>query len=148
MSAELDRMLMALAAIAARESKDTGRQVGCVLADKDGAVIASGHNELPHGCEDTAERRCRPHKYKWTEHAERNAVFLAARQGSALEGCTAYTTCYPCADCARAFIQSGIARMVTPAPDFDDPRWGEDFRIVEGMLAEAGVAVSFVEVPG
>lgn len=141
---DLDIRAMELAAIVAADSGDTGRKVGCVITGADRRIIASACNDIPDGCADLPERRSRPLKYQWTEHAERNAIYSAARHGEFLEGSTAYTTLYPCTDCARALVQSGISRMVSPEPDFNDPIWGDGFRVSKEILAEAGVVVDHV----
>ena len=73
-----------------------------------------------------------------------NAIFNAARVGTPLYGCTAYVPWFPCADCARAIAQAGITTVVAYPPDFNDPRWGEDFRMVVDMLDECGVVVRFI----
>lgn len=92
-------------------------------------------------------RHERPIKYKWTEHAERNAIYNAARHGIALNGSRIYLPWYPCMDCARAVIQAGITEMVCIAPNFADARWGEDFKLVDEMVKEAGLHVRYVDYP-
>jgi deoxycytidylate deaminase len=52
---------------------------------------------------------------------------------------------YPCVDCARAIIQSGIRELVCYKPDFNDPKWGEDFKIAARMFSEAGIVETFEE---
>lgn len=137
-----DARFIQLAECVASWSKDRSRRVGCVVVGPHREVRSLGYNGFPRGVDDEVEgRHERPAKYRWTEHAERNAVYNATRSGTSLAGCTAYVTWYPCADCARAFVQSGIAVLVSPRPDFDDERWGADFRVVEEMLGEAGVVV-------
>lgn len=129
-------------------SKDPSTQVGCVIVDPStNTVVATGYNGLPRGVDDKLVRmNCRPDKYEWTEHAERNAVFEAARRGVALEGMTAYLNWEPrpCSDCARALIQAGIKRIVgTNIPFGGKGNW--DFRISDTMLNEAGVVREVIE---
>ncbi len=91
------------------------------------------------------DRHERPLKYKWAEHAERNAIYSVARNGGpALKGCKIYVPWFPCVDCSRAIIQAGISALYAYEPDFNDPRWGEDFRISAEMLTEAGVHIVYV----
>ena len=82
-------------------------------------------------------------KYKWTEHAERNAIYNAARIGMSLKGCTIYVTHLPCADCTRAIVQVGIKRVVVDADSLENAdfasRWSEDDKITKDMLDEARV---------
>lgn len=124
----------------ARDSDDPHRKVGCFILNRDGQEVATGTNKLPRGCTPTPERISRPHKYHWIEHAERNAIFDAVSRGVSLEGCTLFTNFWPCADCMRAIIQSGIVKVVsTSQPDFEHERWGQQFRISMEMLNEAGL---------
>lgn len=126
---------------AAAQSKDTGAQIGAVLIDRHGNTLLSRCNELPHGVIDSVDRRARPEKYTYTEHAERNAIYAAARKGYALEGATLVQNWYPCADCARGIVQSGITKLYAEEPNFDDPRWGAAFKAARTILAEGNVTV-------
>jgi dCMP deaminase len=90
------------------------------------------------------ERDGRREKLRWTEHAERNAIYNAARHGVRLQDSVMYGSLYPCADCARAIIQAGLSGLVTAEPDWDIPFWKADFEVSRIMLAEAGVEVRFV----
>lgn len=127
----------------ALKSKDTGAQVAAVLIDKHGNTLLSRHNSFPTGVADTPERRARPEKYSYTEHAERNAIYAAARKGYALEGGTIVQSWYPCADCARGIVQAGIIRVFCQRPNFEDPRWGSTFKAGEIILREGRVMVDF-----
>jgi dCMP deaminase len=136
---------MQLARKVAESSRDTTK-VGCVIVSDDmSELLATGFNDLPYGVSDAVERRARPAKYKWTEHAERNAIYSAARLGVSLRGAVMVLPWFPCTDCARAIIQSGIRRLIANQPDLNDPRWGEDFGIALTMFAESGVTVEYVE---
>ena len=127
-------------------SKDRSRGVGCVIVDYRNAVVSLGWNGFPRGVDDDAEiRHTRPLKYSYTEHAERNAIYNAASMGSKLKGCRMYSTLFPCSDCSRAIIQSGINLVVCPEPDWEDERWGEQFTISRTMLEEARVGIRFME---
>lgn len=117
-----DQLFIGLARLYAQESKDDSTQVGCVIVDQHNVQRAGGFNGLPRRVSDDRvahpERHARPKKYEWYEHAERNAIFNAARVGVPLEGCTLYVAGGPpCADCARAVIQSGIAEVVVESYD-------------------------------
>lgn len=140
-----DKFYMAHAERMASESKDRSTKTGCVLVGEGGYIIARGRNELPHGVSDTADRRERPEKYFWTEHAERNAIYQAAAAGSSLEGSTAYVTWYPCIDCARGLVQVGVKRIVCKPVNLDHEKYAEDFKRVAILFNEAGVEVSFIE---
>lgn len=136
---------MELAGFVAGWSKDRSRQVGCVIVAPDNSLRSIGFNGFPRGLnDDHDERHERPAKYFWTEHAERNAIYAAARNGVALAGCTMYLPWFPCVDCARAIVQAGIVELVSLEPDFADTQWGEGFRISVDLLEEAGLAVRFI----
>ncbi len=137
-----DKRFLDLAEYIGNWSKDRSTKVGCVIVGVDHTILAIGYNGFPRGInDDIEERHERPIKYKWTEHAERNAIANAARIGVPLLGSTAYIPWFPCADCGRLLIQAGIKRIVCKTPDFDDPRWGEDFRLVNEMLKEVDIEV-------
>lgn len=109
-----DFYFMDMAAFVATKSKDRAKKVGCVIVGPNHEVRTTGYNGFCRGIDDdNRDRHERPEKYLWTEHAERNAIFNAARNGIRIEDCTAYTTMFPCSDCARGLIQSGIKRLVT-----------------------------------
>lgn len=128
----------------ASRSPDPSRKTGAIIVDAAGEVTARGRNHFPYGIACTEVRLERPAKYKWIEHAERDAIYSAARRGVTTVGSDMYLTWYPCADCARAIIQAGISHLICREPDWADPRWSEDFAIVREMLAEAQIAVRFV----
>ena len=142
-----DNRFMNLALHISSWSKDRSVGVGCVIVGPDKEVRSTGFNGLPRGCDDNDdERQERPLKYKWFEHAERNAIFNAARIGVSLNDCTAYVPWFPCVDCTRAIIQSGISRIVALEPDFDNDTWGEDFKISVQMISEAGLVLDYLNV--
>lgn len=127
-------------------SKDPSTKVGCVIVGMDREIRSIGYNGFPRGVDDTDMPRYeRPAKYLWTEHAERNAVYNAARMGVSLKNCTAYVSSFPCADCARAIIQSGILKLVCPTPDMSNSQWGESWTIAKAMLCEAHVKVTLFD---
>src|SRR5271166_5144739 len=113
MSVDWDSRFLDLARYVGQWSKDRSRKVGCVIVGPHREIRAIGYNGFPRGIDDdVADRHERPSKYLWTEHAERNAIFEAARIGTPLDGCTMYLPWFPCMACARALVQTGIARLV------------------------------------
>lgn len=136
---------MELAGFIGGWSKDRSRQVGCILVAPDNSVRSIGFNGFPRGLNDDHEdRHERPNKYLWTEHAERNAIYAAARNGIPLAGCRIYLPWFPCVDCARAIVQAGITELVCFEPDFADAQWGGGFKVSAELLEEAGVRVRFI----
>jgi dCMP deaminase len=144
-----DERFMAVARDVASWSKDRSTKVGCVVVSPLRDIKATGYNGFPRGIDDQVEERHeRPAKYQWTEHAERNAIYAAARLGTSLDGCTMYVPWFPCVDCARAIIQAGIAELVAIEPDSNDPKWGADFKLARQMLLESSVELRYVkEIP-
>lgn len=141
-SSDWDAKFTGLSLHIASWSKDTRKKVGAVIVNADKRIVSTGYNGQPQGCDDTvSERHERPLKYLYTEHAERNAVYSASMMGASTKGATMYVTMFPCADCARAIIQSGIERIVSPPADFAHERWGESWKAATVMLGEAGVRV-------
>jgi len=137
-----DERFMNLALHVSSWSKDQSTKVGCVLASPGRDILAVGYNGFPRGLnDDLSDRHQRPAKYLWTEHAERNAIFSAARVGVSLLGSTMYLPWFPCPDCARAIVQAGIATLVALRPNLSDPRWGEGFPVAEGILRECEVDI-------
>ena len=116
-----DKLWIDIANRVAQESKDRSTKVGCVIVSDDGVILSTGWNGFPRGVNDQDEAKHeRPAKYHWTEHAERNAIFNAAREGIRLKGSTAYLNWepYPCEACMRALHQAGIRRIVGPNRPF------------------------------
>ena len=145
MSLKWDRKFLVMALDIADWSKDQSTKVGAVIVGPDNEVRSTGYNGMPRGVnDDVPGRHERPEKYFWFEHGERNAIFQAARMGTATKGCTLYVTSYPakfgpCVDCARAIIQVGIVRVVQEPLEGDAARWAESFARTKQMFEEAGI---------
>jgi dCMP deaminase len=144
--ADWDHRFMDLARHDGNWSKDRSRRVGCVVVGFDNIILAIGYNGFPRGLNDeNDERHQRPAKYLWTEHAERNAIYSAARMGVSLAGSRMYLPWFPCVDCARAIVQTGIVELIAKVPDLADVKWGEDFAVSQEMLEEAKVTVRYLQ---
>jgi dCMP deaminase len=140
---------MAMARFVAQKSKDPSVKVGVVIVGPDNEVRSTGYNGFPRGIDDNDPNRWdRPAKYQWVEHAERNAVYNAARIGVSTKNCTAYMESPPCADCARALIQAGIMKVVvtTNNPFKDRADWKQSIQFAMDLLAEAGVQVDWTNL--
>lgn len=126
-------------------SKDPSTKVGALfLKPKTLEILTLGYNGMPRGIDETKEERWeRPTKYKYTEHAERNAVYNAARNGVSLIGSICIVTLFPCCDCARAIIQSGASTVISP--DYNEnsnhDRWRDSWNASQEMFDESGVNV-------
>lgn len=130
-------------------SKDTTK-VGAVIVTKSGDPISFGYNGFPSGVRELPERFERPAKYHFSEHAERNAIFLSRRD---LRGCVIFVTHFPCSDCARAIVQSGIRCVVFEKSSSDDPdskyaqEHNESFLAATEILREGRVGILDINKP-
>lgn len=126
-------------------SKDPNTQVAAILLAHDSfQILSTGFNGICRKLSETKERWSRPLKYKWVAHAELNAIANAARSGVKIESSICVVTMFPCVDCCKALIQSGIDTIITESPDLENPRWGQDFIISLEMLEEAQVKIIYV----
>jgi len=125
-------------------TEDRDFKVGCVIVGPGHEIRATGYNGLPRGVLDDDQARfdrASGEKFHWFEHAERNAIYNAARAGTDISGCTLYVNRFPCADCGRAVIQSGIGRLVCPPIPEADGALDHSFQVSAKMLWEAGIPI-------
>lgn len=136
---------MAMAHLASSKSKDQSIKVGAVVVGPNNEIRSTGYNGIPRGVDDDKPyRHVRPEKYKWFEHAERNAIYNAAFAGVCTRDCKMFVTMCPCSDCGRAIIQAGITEVVVPT--FDVPgRWLQDWLVTQDMFLEADVKIRSLE---
>ena len=138
-----------LAHVVKKKSKDVNTQIGAVIVGKDKEIISTGYNSFPRGINDEIpSRQERPEKYFWFEHAERNAIYNAARIGVSTDGTTMYLNCgIPCADCTRGIINAGIVRIFCERGEHGAKgiKWEESAERSWDMLEEAGVEVCFYD---
>lgn len=145
------KRFMALAEHIAGWSKDPSTKVGAVIVGKghEGKkVLGIGFNGFPRGVDDSEWRyQARPVKYSLVVHSEANAILDAS--GRQLHGCALITTKFPCSACAKLIIQAGIATVICPAVDLQNPadeRWYEDAKIASLMFGESDVSVFDVDM--
>jgi dCMP deaminase len=132
---KFDRSYLEMAAVWAKNSYCTRRQVGAILV-KDRMIISDGYNGTPAGFENVCEDENGVTK-PYVLHAEANAITKVARSGNSSEGATLYITDSPCMECAKLIIQSGIRRVV----------YAREYRIIDGvdLLRRAGIQVDKFE---
>ena len=109
-----DEYFMGIALLSAERSKDAGTQVGACIVSQDNKILTVGYNGMPRGCCDDdmpwgREGGMLESKYAFVCHAELNAILNA---GVSLKGAKCYTTLFPCNECAKALIQSGISEVI------------------------------------
>lgn len=107
---------MGIAKLSAMRSKDPSSQVGCCIVDDRNRILSMGYNGLPNGCNDDefpwgkdSEDPCET-KYFYVVHSELNAILNF--RGESLAGSRLYVTMFPCNECAKAIIQSGIKQVI------------------------------------
>ena len=108
-----DEYFMGVAMLAARRSKDPNTQVGACIVSQDNIIISTGYNGMPKGCSDDEfpwDREGAETKYPYVVHAELNAILNA--NGRDLRGSRLYVALFPCNECAKAIIQSGIREVI------------------------------------
>ena len=134
-----DEYFMGVAALSAMRSKDPNTQVGACIVSPEHKILSMGYNGFPLGCSDdefTWEREGEDNKYFYSTHSELNAI-LNYRGGS-LEGATIYVTLFPCNECAKAIIQSGIRTLVYDSDKYADTAM---VKASKKMLKAAGVQI-------
>ena len=107
-----DEYFMGVAMLAALRSKDPSTQVGACIVSPDNIIISTGYNGMPKGCSDDAfpwGREGAETKYPFVVHAELNAILNA--NGRDLRGSRIYVSLFPCNECAKAIIQSGVKEV-------------------------------------
>ena len=132
-----DEYFMGIAMLAARRSKDPNTQVGACIVSDDNIIISTGYNGMPKGCSDDIfpwEREGAETKYPYVVHAELNAILNA--NGRDLRGSRIFVALFPCNECAKAIIQSGVAEVVYLSDKYD----GTPMNVAsKRMLDAAGV---------
>lgn len=147
----IDRVILGQCYRAATESPDTSTQLAAVVVSPGGVVKWStlSFNGFVQGWEPQPEDYERPRKYLVTEHAERRAIYKAAKSGVKLEGASLYCTWAACTDCARAIVESGITNLVRHYPPLDEAteRWLESVSLGDQIMKQGGVQITDVIGP-
>jgi dCMP deaminase len=134
-----DEYFMGVALLSAQRSKDPNTQVGaCIVNDKN-KIVGAGYNGLPIGCSDdefswSKEGDFMDTKYPFVCHAELNAILNNI--GMDLKGCTIYTALFPCNECTKAIIQSGISTVVYLSDKYEQTDSAKASKL---MLEKAGI---------
>nr|WP_255551663.1 dCMP deaminase family protein [Aridibaculum aurantiacum] len=141
-----DEYFMGVALLSGRRSKDPNTQVGACIVNHQNKIVGAGYNGLPIGLSDDQFPWQKTGdfletKYPYVCHAELNAILNNI--GMNLAGCRIYTALFPCNECAKAIIQSGIVEVIFLSDKYD----GTDVsRASKAMLNAAGVAYRKVVV--
>lgn len=134
-----DEYFMGVAMLSGMRSKDPNTQVGACIVSEDNKILSMGYNGFPKGCSDDDFPWCREgnpldNKYFYVTHSELNAI-LNYRGGS-LEGAKIYVSLFPCNECAKAIIQSGIKTIVYASDKYANT---DSTKASKRMLDAAGV---------
>jgi len=134
-----DEYFMGVALLSARRSKDPNTQVGACIVNEKNKIVGAGYNGLPMGCDDNEfpwekQGDFLQTKYPYICHAELNAILNNI--GMDLHGCKIYTALFPCNECAKAIIQSGIAEVIYLSDKYAGTDTAKASRL---MLDKAGV---------
>ena len=110
-----DEYFMGVALLASQRSKDPSTQVGACIVDSEKRILSTGYNGFPQGCSDdefpwNRDENLGQTKYQFVVHAELNAILNAS--GKKLAGSCLYVALFPCNECAKAIIQSGIKEVI------------------------------------
>lgn len=137
-----DDYFMSVALLSAKRSKDPNTQVGACIVNKNNIIESIGYNGLPKGCSDDEfpwekEGDVLETKYLFVVHAELNSILNA--KGKDLTGCRIYVALFPCNECAKAIIQSGISEVVYLSDKYADT---DAVRASKRMLKAAGVKLT------
>lgn len=138
-----DEYFMGIAILSAQRSKDSSTQVGACIVNEEKKIVAVGYNGMPTGCNDDDmpwERTGSTSldtKYPFVCHAELNAILN--RNTASLKNATLYVTLFPCNECAKAIIQSGVKRVVYAENKYADT---EGVKASKLMFEKCGVETS------
>lgn len=135
--------LLKSAYIVAQKSTNISTQNAALLVDDDKNIILSAVNSFPNGVKETKKRQnSKSLRYKYSIHAERNAIYSAAKLGIKTEGLTIICPWAACSECAWAIIQAGIKKLVIHKQALDKSgHWQEDIEFAFNMLREAEVEI-------
>ena len=118
-----DEYFMGIALLSAERSKDPNSQVGACIVSEDNKILSIGYNGFPVGCNDDdipweREGDFQNTKYPYVCHAELNAILNYT--GSTIKGSKIYVALFPCNECAKAIIQSGIKEVIYKSDKYKD----------------------------
>lgn len=135
---------MGIAHLSALRSKDPSTQVGAVIVDDEHKVVSIGYNGFPRGISDDIypwdrEGNTLDTKYPYVVHAELNAILNAPRS---VKNCTIYVSLFPCNECAKAIIQSGITEIVYESDKYADT---DTTKASKRMCMDAGLKLTQTE---
>lgn len=133
-----DEYFMSLSHLSGKRSKDPSTQVGACIVNQNKRIVGIGYNGMPYGCNDDEypwerEGDFMNTKYAYVVHAELNAILNSTVP---LKNCSIYVSLFPCNECAKAIIQSGITEVVYESDKYADT---DSVKASKKMFESAGV---------
>jgi len=130
-----DEYFIGIAVLSGKRSKDPSTQVGACIVNEEKKIVGVGYNGLPAGCSDEEfpwerEGEFLETKYPFVMHAEQNAILNSIKR---LKNCLIYVGLFPCHECAKAIIQSGIKEVIY----LSDKYSGTDSNTASKMMFDA-----------
>ena len=127
-------------------SKDPNTKVGAICIAPDTLHIKSiGYNGFPRKLSESDNKWSKNKKYKYVVHAEANMICNASLNGISLQNSILVCTMFPCSECAKLIIQSGINTIISKKPNMNHERWGELFKISEEMFKELNIEIILLD---
>lgn len=135
---------MAMAHLAKMRSKDPNTKVGACIVDDNNRIVSMGYNGFPFGCSDdifpwSNKGDPKNTKYMYVVHAELNAIL---NSNKSLKGTTLYVSLFPCNECAKAIIQSGIKKVI-----YEDDKYADTDSVICSKKMFDHAKVEYVKLP-
>lgn len=143
-----DEYFMSLSHLSGKRSKDPSTQVGACIVNENKRIVGLGYNGMPYGCNDDEypwerEGDFMNTKYAYVVHAELNAILSST---APLKNCSIYVSLFPCSECAKAIIQSGITEVVYESDKYADTDFDKlSVKASKKMFESAGVKLRQIE---
>ena len=134
-----DEYFMGVAMLSAQRSKDPSTQVGACIVDQNNKIVGIGYNGFPRGCNDDdlpwarKAEDIKDTKYPYVVHAEVNAILNSTKS---LEGAKIYAALFPCNECTKMIIQSGIKEIIYLSNKYSNT---DSVKTAKRMIEMAGV---------
>ncbi len=141
-----DEYFMGIALLSAKRSKDPSTQVGACIVNQFNKIVGIGYNGFPIGCDDDAlpwEREAvnqNDTKYPYVVHAEANAILNSTKD---LHGARIYVALFPCNECTKLIIQSGIKEIIYLSDKYQN---SDPVKASKKMLEMAGVKTTLLKL--
>ncbi len=137
-----DDYFMGIAVLSSMRSKDPNTRVGTCIVSNENKILSLGYNGMPVGCHDDMmpwHSEGEDNKYLYVCHAELNAILNAE---ASLKGATLYATLFPCNECAKAIIQSGIKKVI-----YQDDKYADTVEVKASKKMFKLVGIEYIHYP-